>query len=107
MIPLAAIIIVFALMYAFVAWWSNTHNTRLVYRLWLAASFVWIVLCLALATQIRDSDWHSLQSWAALAGACALIPYLWLSHLHQARGRGPLPLTEDPEAPSRPASLED
>ena len=107
MIPLAAFLTVFALMYLFVAWWSNTHRTRLVYSLWFAVSLMWVVLCVAVGTHDRDLDWHTWKAWAALVGACALIPYCWWSDLHKARGRGPLPVfTEDQEFPG-PASQED
>lgn len=87
MTQIAEIVIVFGLMYAFVAWWSATNKVIFVGRLWIVASLLWIALCVAIAVQDRDLDWSDWTTWGKIALSSFFGPWVWLSFLMAIRQR--------------------
>ena len=84
---MVAWIIVFGLMYAFVAWWSSTNKIVFIARLWIVASLLWIALCVAIAVHDRDLDWSDWTTWGKVVLGSFFGPWLWLSLLMAIRQR--------------------
>jgi hypothetical protein len=84
--PIAFPIILITVL-ALVSGWRVARSTKLVGRLWLAVSTLWVAFCVvfALLAHHTTEDWSDLSTWGLFLFACAWIPFLLLMVLRYIR----------------------
>jgi hypothetical protein len=75
---------VFVIVLALVCGWRVARSTKLVGRLWLVVSTLWVGFCVVFARHTTE-DWSDLSTWGTLLFACAWIPFLLLMLLRYIR----------------------
>jgi hypothetical protein len=85
--------IIFVIVLALVSGWRVARSTKLVGRLWLAVSTLWVAFCVSITLFAHHptEDWNEWSMWGTFLFACAWIPFLLLMVLRYIRlgYRGP------------------
>jgi hypothetical protein len=76
--------IIFVIVLALVCGWRVARSTKLVGRLWLAVSTLWVAFCVVVACHTSE-DWSDASTWGTFLFACAWVPFLLLMLLRYIR----------------------